>query len=554
VSPKPKVERATFCPQADEVDPCHFADYVLNDPKATSKLPELATAFHPRNHPQVEATLEWASREGQAILVGQIDGDFDVMNAQVHLNLDAPMLCERFAPYGHLHLMLHDLTHHYLGQIRVRPQDVTPERINETRKRIHQAAMLGELVASFATVSRIIPGYSNYCSHTQGRGRSEQFGGFFSFSRSEREVIDGWKALYSGGDVFRDYLRRELDPEVVLDYRRAGDWLVWPSLACVLGERRWPAWLKRLLSDPLARLEARLAPHLLPRVFPWAYWSHSVYSVADFQKDCRHLADRYTSVWHMDWQRDFDDGHSFDEVVARCHGALRGLVSRDYDFFLDAPGSIDGQGAPRGYEVNVRRQQVRLFARKTYELAARIAADDGFYTGPERRAWLTELERAHATLRELFATLRGRDAATRYEREFLPLRAHLAQRFEAEFEHFAVDAERRDVLTNPTRALVDPGVRDANSQVKSRKSLAARWKDLKAFVAKLVGRKVDSEQREWVLEIYAGLDHHAMFDAAEAAGIPTVGREQPPPPQCLTPPVRSLPSGMGPVPLSPRAA
>jgi len=511
---------ATFCPKAREVDPRHFADLMLSDPLGQEKLPELADDFHPSNNSQVAATLDWASRQGQAILVGDADGDFDVMHCQVHLNLDAPMLGERFAPYGHLHLMLHDLTHHYLGQIRVRPEDVaTPEGLLATRKRIHQAAMLGELVASFTTVSRIIPAYSNWRSKNLGQGRSEQYGGFFSFAKDERAVVDGWKALYGGGQMFTDFIRRELDSEIVADYRAAGDWLVWPSLPFLL--RAFPRF-----KEQIARFEAWVMPKALPHLLPWAYWNRSVYGVASFQADCRHLADRYTSPWHMSWQADFDHGASFEEVIERCHRAFRGVAGRDFSFFSEGA-SDDLQGGD--YTLNVRRQQVRLFARKLYELEHELSQGQLFRGDQAARAsWLELLAEAKETCRQLFHGMTSRDACERYANEFLPLRQRVLARQSAEAGQFRVAPERSDFLANPNRQLEDPGVRDANSKAPQRKTWRQRWSDLKASFRALFGAKVVAEEREWVLEIYAGLDHEAIFDELEAAGIPTAGREVPP--------------------------
>lgn len=531
---------ATFCPQAREVDPLRFAEVLLSDPATAAKVPDLAERFHPDFHPQVAATLRWASEQGQAILLGDPQGDFDVMHCQVHLNLDAPMLGARFAPYGYLHLMLHDLTHHYLGQVRVRPEDVaTPERLRETRKHIHQVAMLAELVASFATVSRIIPEYSSWRSDALGEGSPDQFGGFFSFARSEREVVDGWKALYGGGATFREFLRRELDEAHVLAKRRAGDWLVWPGLARLLRLERGPRWLV----DGLHRLEAKLAVGLLPTLLPWAYWNRSVYSVASFQADCHHLAERYTSPWHIRWQADFAEGAPADEVLRRCHTAFRGLVMRDYGFFDAAPNDL----GPGGYALNVRRQQVRHLARKVYELEHHLTSGSAIYTGGEadRAAWLALIAKFRAKAMDLFWGMTPRDCVARYERELLPLRAELLALWEDDAPRFDLPACRRDFLANPNRQLFDPGVRDANSKPPAKKTWRQRWADLRALWRSLRGQPVSAEEREWVLEVYAGLDHQAVFDEAEAWGIPTVGRDQPPPAHRRPPALRVHESALG---------
>ncbi|MBL4846972.1 MAG: hypothetical protein JKY65_15740, partial [Planctomycetes bacterium] len=503
------------------MDPRRFAEVILADETGREKLPELADDFHPSNNPQVAATLGWASRQGQAILVGDADGDFDVMHCQVHLNLDAPMLGERFAPYGHLHLMLHDLTHHYLGQIRVRPEDVaTPAGLEATRKKIHQAAMLGELVASFTTVGRVIPAYSNWRSKHLGEGRAEQYGGFFSFAKDERSVVEGFKQLYGGGPEFTEFLKRELSPEIVADYRAAGDWLVWPSLPFLFraSSEKWKA--------RLARFEAWAMPKVLPYLLPWSYWNRSVYGVAAFQSDCRHLADRYTSPWHMEWQADFNQGASFEEVIERCHTAFRGVAARDFGFFANAA-SDDLEGAD--YHLNVRRQQIRHFARKVYELEHHLRHGDVFQ-GDEaaRESWLTLLDDAGAVCRDLFATLATRDADERYAAEFLPLRERLLARQTADADLFDVAGDRSDFLENPNRQLEDPGVRDANSKAPTQRTWRQRWAAFKAGLRSVFGAKVVAEEREWVLEIYAGLDHEAVFDEIEAAGIPTAGREVPP--------------------------
>lgn len=512
---------ATFCPKAREIDPRRFADVMLSDPQGREKLPELADDFHPSNNPQVAATLDWASRQGQAILVGDADGDFDVMHCQVHLNLDAPMLGERFAPYGHLHLMLHDLTHHYLGQIRVRPEDVaTPEGLQATRKQIHQAAMLGELVASFTTVSRIIPAYSNWRSKKLGQGRSEQYGGFFSFAKDERAVVEGWKGLYGGGPAFTKFIQRELSPEIVADYRAAGDWLVWPSLP-FLFRATSAKWKERF-----ARFEAWAMPKVLPHLLPWAYWNRSVYGVAAFQSDCRHLADRYTSPWHIQWQADFNQGASFDEVIERCHTAFKGVAARDFSFFADrASDDLEGED----FHLNLRRQQVRHFARTVYELEHHLREGDVFQGDASTCAeWIELLSEAARTCRELFAGMTSRDADEGYSQAFLPLRERLLARYAADAHLFGVASERSDFLANPNRQLEDPGVRDANSKAPTKKTWRQRWEGFKAGLRSLFGGKVVAEEREWVLEIYEGLDQDAIFDSIEASGIPTAGREVPP--------------------------
>ncbi|MBI4575877.1 MAG: hypothetical protein HY722_06405 [Planctomycetes bacterium] len=504
--------RATFNEDAVEVDPAHFPGWALADPVASRRMPELADAFHPDRHAFLRAVLQWASDQGQALLVGPVQGDYDIHLPQVHLNLELPMIGEGYAPYGYLHLVLHDFMHHFLGHLRVRGDDLARSRLRETRKRIHQAAMLGEVVATFSTVSRVISDYSNWRARALGEGREGQFGGFWSFVPSEREVCRGWKAFYIGGRPYTGFLRRELRREVILEKRRAGDYLVWPPLAWLLGAGRGGPGAN--LCD---RVEAALMERLGPRLLSWAYWDRSVYSVADFQQGCRHLADRHTSAWHVAWQADFDDGEPFETVLGRCRSTFRGLVRRDHGYFREVPQDL----GPGGYPVNVRREQARMFARKLYELGHHIGAGRRVYTGDAggREGWRRALDEAADSARCVWRSDPARTVAA-FE-SFRAVRSGLLQRWRRERDLFRLGDDRHDFLENPNRFLFDPGVRDANVKPPRRRT----WAELRAGLRRwLLGRPVSLEERAWTREVLETLDTDAAFDEAEAAGIPTAGR------------------------------
>ncbi len=513
--------RATFHPGTIELDPRRLPTWALAHPDASAKMAELATSFHPDRHAQVRAVLRWASDQGQALVVGPMDGDYDIQLPQVHLNLGLPMMGERFAPYGYLHLVLHDFTHHFLGQVHVEQADLASDRIDATRKRIHQAAMLGELTATFSTVSRIISDYSNWRAEAKGEGRPGQFGGFFSFARDERAVCRGWKAFYTGGRDYREFLEAEMRREVILDFRRAGDWLVWPSFAHLLGARG------DRLRDALFRMEAALIPRVAPRLLTWAYWNRSVYSVADFQSGCRALVDRYTTPWHVAWQRDFDDGDPFETVIDRCRQTFRGLVLRDYGFFDRAPNDL----GPHGYRCNVRRQQAKMLARKLYELRHEIerrgAATIFHGDAGHARAWTNAIDAVAAICRRLWSELHTEDAIDRYE-ELVTARTGLIERWRRDRDRFALPEDRRDFLENPNRFLFDPGVRDANMKPKRHPTPVERAAARRRLVELIRGKPVDEQVRGWTREIFAEIDVDALFDEAERRGIPTVSRPRAP--------------------------
>lgn len=479
-------------PDSIELDPRDFATYVEQCPRARALMPEHlpGAPMHPDAHPLLRETLAWGSRNGQALVVGPVQGDFDCHLPQVHLDLDNRVMGGKEAPWGRTHLVVHDLLHHYVGQIRVRPEDVTPERLQLTRKRIHQAAMLGEALATYATMGRYFSDYGNYHNAQRGEGSTTQFGGMFSFVRSEQAVLEGVLACYLGGDAFRDFLSRELTAEGMLEARRGKSVLGWPSLANLSGGRA---------ADQLYRLEAQLLSRLAPRLFPFFYWNRSVYSVASFQRECREIADRYTQAWHVAWQADFDDGASFAQVRARALAGLRGLARDDVSFLRSVPHEL----GPGGYRVNVRKQQVRLWARSLAELRAELDAQG---RAPAFRSAVAD---AYALARDVFHGLTPHNADREFA-VFSAARARLIGRWRAE-RPLRLAPSRRDFLENPLRFLRDPGSRDANEGTRTRLTWSERWARLKQGVRRLIGERVDPEERSWVAEAYASIDVERIF-------------------------------------------
>ncbi|MEZ6184434.1 MAG: hypothetical protein R3F62_05400 [Planctomycetota bacterium] len=476
------------------LDPAGFAGFVERDPRARALLPEHLPGqpLHPDRHPLLRETLAWASRNGQAIVVGPVQGDFDCQLPQVHLDLENRVMGGKEAPWGRTHLVVHDLLHHYVGQLRVRPEDVTPERLPLTQKRIHQAAMLGEALATYATMGGYFSDYGNAHNAQRGEGSTIQRGGVFSFVRSEPAVLRGVLASYTGGEPLAAFLREELTPERLLEQRRGRAVLAWPSLANLSGGR---------FRDLLYRLEAAVIPRIAPRVFPFFYWNRSVYSVAAFQRECRELARRYTQPWHMQWQADFDDGHSFAEVRARALAGLRGLARKDPGFLRAVPHEL----GPGGFRVNHAKQQVRLFARALAEL--RPALDHA-------PAFQAALDRVYALAQETFHA--DPRAVAACDARFQAAKAELLARWRAE-RPLELQGSRRDFLENPLRFLQDPGTRDANEGARTRISWRERWSRVRQALRRIVGERVSAEERAWVLEAYAAIDPEALCAATPRA-------------------------------------
>ncbi len=253
-----------------------------------------------------------------------VSESFDVYFPMINWPTQNP-LSNNFLPHfnaGPTHLPYHDSFHHWAGTPGIRLEDILPENIEETKRKLIDVLFHKEYFATAVSSKIHIPAFTKWRLLKEGKAKDPNFRLPADFDEYNQGMMSGFAPLdnatsmevirsYVYGDTssFKNLVRKKLSSASMKRTRELGIPTFMPDLTKFVG----------------SKLDSKISMFFQQYIFP-LFFRNNKFAYKGFLDYCETLAEISTQKWLVQWSEDFNYGIRLDELYKRTDLFIDQLV------------------------------------------------------------------------------------------------------------------------------------------------------------------------------------------------------------------------------------